>query len=244
MQQTAVTTDILSTTNYDMFAILTANRDVVPAHVRRLVVEMESRGNFTENDPILVNEHFEVIDGQHRLAAVSQLGLPVFYRVIEGVNINDARAMNILHKSWTTHDYLNSYANEGRRAYRDLKRLVETYENTPVTVILYFAYGSQNSGLGAKFRRGEFEMFDVSAAQDRLDKLTELAELTPAFNAKSMALAFLNALNVDNFDYDRLRNKVERLAQEIRPFQNVTDNLRQLENVYNDGNSVNRFRLF
>ena len=54
-----------------------------------------------------------------------------------------------------------------------------------------------------------------------------------------MAYTFLNLLNKDGFNYPRLLEAVEKHGQSLRPYTNEKDNLRQLEDIYNQGIGTN-----
>jgi len=72
---------IFYTTDYSKFNTLAGNRQVNIAHVKKL------ESSFDEEyliSPILVNEKFQIIDGQHRFEAAKNLKLPIYYYMIQG----------------------------------------------------------------------------------------------------------------------------------------------------------------
>lgn len=242
---TTVTANSQSTTNYDMFSFLDANREVIATHVARLRESIEESGNFTEVVPILVNERYQIIDGQHRFTALKELGLPVHYSVVEGTNAHTARTMNMFQRNWVPQDYLDSYAKEGKRAYVKLQQLHEEYPEIYIYSLVIYAGGVQTGGFQATFRKGEMPDFDMAEAKERLDKLVELIELNPVFSRKVMSQAFMNMVKNPNYDHARMVAKVRQLNPEILPYQGITNNLRQLEEVYNHMRTeANRTRFF
>jgi hypothetical protein len=76
------------TTKYSQFKILSDNRDVNSLHVKRLV---ESFNDMHLVCPIIVNENMEVIDGQHRLQASIETGLPIYYIQVPGYGIREVQ---------------------------------------------------------------------------------------------------------------------------------------------------------
>ena len=74
---------IKSTTDYNKFRKLNGNRPVRPNHVKRIVESMQKQllPTFIE-----VNEHYEIIDGQHRIEALKELELPVGFKGIPQVS--------------------------------------------------------------------------------------------------------------------------------------------------------------
>ena len=65
---------ILSTYEYDKFKKIKGNRKINFKNLGKIINSMSKKQLVI---PILVNEKFEVIDGQHRLQACIELGLPV-----------------------------------------------------------------------------------------------------------------------------------------------------------------------
>jgi hypothetical protein len=112
------------TNNYDQFKIMADNRNVNLLHVHRLVESFKHKHLVS---PIIVNEFLEVIDGQHRLSASKETGMPVHYIIIPGYGIDDVQILNTNQKNWTKLDYLHSYCAEGRRPYLELKKFMDDF---------------------------------------------------------------------------------------------------------------------
>ena len=238
---------VQQTENYDQFRFLDANREVNRRHVLAIQASYESNGNFTQAQPILVNERFEVIDGQHRLEAAKGLGLPVFYTVVPGLGAAEARKMNLLHKAWTPKDYLRAHVATGSRAYVLFNTLYEEFPEIPMTTLITYANNKQEAGLEAKFRKGDMrftqEMF--AKAQRNLVRLMECIEINKAFKSKPMSLALLTAINSGNYRHAKMLEKIASQGADMAVYQNVGDNIRQLENAYNwHVTPDNRVRFF
>ena len=72
---------VYTTNDYDKFSFLDANR--VTDHVNALALSFKNR--FVPN-AIICNEKLQIIDGQNRFLASKQLGLPVYYYIINGLD--------------------------------------------------------------------------------------------------------------------------------------------------------------
>ena len=62
--------------DYNIFKTLTGNRELNISHKEKL------KKSFKENyliSPIIINEKYEIIDGQHRFNAARELGYYVYY---------------------------------------------------------------------------------------------------------------------------------------------------------------------
>lgn len=96
---------VRSTTNYFQFRFIDGNRDV--KHAAKIKKSIEAVGLLI--CPILVNEKFEIIDGQGRFTACKELNLPVYYVQQNGIGIEEVRKMNSVSSNWVTGDYVHSY---------------------------------------------------------------------------------------------------------------------------------------
>lgn len=231
--------------NYDDFEFLINNRDRRHGHIENLKKAFEISGNLTQVQPILVNERMEIIDGQHRFYAAKELGLPIYYTVVPGLGINDARQMNILHKSWDLDDYAASYADGGDANYKRYLELKEDYGFSH-SIILTYINGDEKKGAQSGFRAGEFTLSpdEVLKARERLDHLTDVAEQIPMASQKEFAVALLKCMNVADYDTARMVNKLQ-YSHDIPKYASVLDYQRALEDIYNwKSTDANRTRLF
>lgn len=73
------------TKDYSIFNFLESNRAVNQNQVKKIVKSIQEKGYYPV--PILVDDNYSIIDGQHRFTAVEQLNLPVYY--IKGAFIDD-----------------------------------------------------------------------------------------------------------------------------------------------------------
>lgn len=108
---------VYRTTDYGLFKRLEGNR--VVDHSDKVVVSIKSVGYV--RSPILVNENYEVIDGQNRLMALEKLRMPVEYIIQDGIGLKECQALNIGQKNWSNEDWINSYAEKGFKPYIELK---------------------------------------------------------------------------------------------------------------------------
>ncbi len=131
---------IRKTSDYGMFKRMIGNRPVKEGHVRRLMDSMKKVGLIPE--PIIINEKFEVINGQHRLEACKRLGLPVYYAIIPGIGEKECIEMNTSIEGWKTFDYILYYDEKGIEPYVILKRLIDEHKDYNLGAILIAAAGT------------------------------------------------------------------------------------------------------
>ena len=92
---------IYETTDYAMFKALNGNRRLNIHHANRLMKSIEQESLCV---PIIINENYEVIDGQHRLYCWEKLGLPAYYVLIPGYRLPQVQRLNNNSKTWKISD--------------------------------------------------------------------------------------------------------------------------------------------
>lgn len=224
---------ILSTTDYDQFEVLGGNRNISSKHVSRLVQQIEENGNITQVSPIIVNERYEVIDGQHRLRAAEKTGVPVGYLVKPGLVVEDALQMNITSKTWTPNDYLNLYVEKGYKPYKKFAQLIEDHPWATVTILLMVISGGESSGKLKKFKLGELEDFDAAIVEERMDQIEEIAHLNPIFIQGKLIRAYLSALAIPGFSHEKFYENFKAVGGVFRAHMFWFDNVNTIIDIQN-----------
>lgn len=103
------------TINYSQFKKIEGNREVNTAHVKRLAESIAKNGYL--GAPILVSTNMEILDGQHRFAALRLLSKPIPFEVRESMTIQDIQALNAVSRTWGIMDYIKSNASLGKESY-------------------------------------------------------------------------------------------------------------------------------
>jgi len=145
---------ILHTTDYGMFENIHSNRDVDRHHLRRLTKAIQTK-NLLYLFPIVVNKSMEVVDGQHRLKVAEALGLPIFYLIDNDITKADIAMVNNNRKSWVSKNFIDFYAKEGVKEYKQLKKLLDDYQITIMAgvrlmdgnALSYFSGGTSSHNL-------------------------------------------------------------------------------------------------
>lgn len=239
----STTPKIEKTRDYNKFKMLDANRETNRGHIESLKESFNTIGNLTRTQPILVNEKLEIIDGQHRFVAASELKEEVFYVVQGGLTVNDARQINILHRTWMAEDYARSYAASGLEDYITYLTLREDYPDFGHSIILAAEY-SNSHAIFKIFREGDFKIEDLNSLREKLDLLMSLRELV-GFMTKYMGAAFLSIIGNPRYDHLRMLRKLKESPDALLRISSVEGNLRQIEELFNTGlHQNNRVRFF
>lgn len=225
-------TDQFVTEDYDLFIVLTGNRNVKETHVRHLIKQLTEQGNLIDKFPIVVNEKMEVIDGQHRLEALKRLGWPVVYEIREGLNIDQVRTINTTHQNWTWHDYATSFAELGNENYVRFLNLYKHFGYS-YSVISYYCESGANRRRGSHFYQGELILKDQKKAFDLLEQYRQVSEAAE-HHTREFAYAMKDCMLAPGYDQKRMVEKMEKYGiSRLKPLRGKTDYQRVIEDIYN-----------
>lgn len=226
--------EIKSTRKYDMFKELKGNREVSPTRVNKIIDSINSVGYITS--PIIVNENYEVIDGQGRLKALQFLKLPVEYIVHKGAGIEQCLSMNINQSNWTIRDYIKSYADRGNQSYIYLQSLIDEYKTISVLAVIMATQGGTSKVTGRVYHGAlEITEYDYNKAKERLDYLIEVVSYFRFKNgAKSyLEYAILICQQIESINLNRLKERLKEDSSIMRRWNSIATCMQSIEEVYN-----------
>jgi hypothetical protein len=119
-----VSNQVHTTTDYARFVILAGNRKPNDIHVKRLSNSFKKNYLFS---PILINEKWQIIDGQHRFLAAKELGLPIYYIIVPGYGLNEVQILNTNSSNWKKEDYLKAYCDLGVENYLKMNQFMQEF---------------------------------------------------------------------------------------------------------------------
>lgn len=246
-----IVSSVFKTTDYNKFVKIAANREV--DHVSHIKKSME--GRFVPS-PIVVNEKMEVIDGQNRLEASKELGLPVYYCVFEGLGIEDVRAMNQASKNWNKKDYIDSYASEGKEDYVLFQKFKDLYPDFTTSVDEFllrlaltndrFSDGRHRLAYDA-VKRGSFQIKDFQRSCEVADMVMAYKGLDnnrhPIYKRKEFACAIIKLARLPEFDNEEVIRKIKQYPRSFVPCRNTEDYIRMIEEIVNYRRRTNKIRF-
>lgn len=236
------TNTIYSTQDYGKFSSIGGNRHVLKSHVNTIVDAIKTN-NLLSSSPILVNEKMQVIDGQHRLAAAKELGVPVFYIIHPGLVLKDVQAINSNKKNWKVEDYAQSYASIGNPHYIEYIRFRDKYKigHKESVLLLTCKHGANNYKAGGTmdFKNGKFIVPNISLAHERARKLFGYEKYYQGFRRRCFIYAVFKLLNNKEYDHDIMMKKLQYQSTRLVDCVSVDDYLLLLENIYNYKNRKN-----
>lgn len=230
---------IYSTSDYSIFKRLEGNRQVLDYRKNTIIQSIKDRGWI--RNPIVVNEKYQIIDGQGREEALEELKMPVEFVIAEGANINDCIALNIRQSNWKLIDYIKCYADIGNKTYQLLYSIINKYKdklNVETILNVSSKYtGSDNKNSGKRVHHGTF----VFITDDR-ERLTELLDYTAEVSkiigigrgrirtwSSAIKFAFLS----DSINHMLLLEKLQKYSAQIVASTTVPQALTCFEKIYN-----------
>ena len=232
-------TQVRYTTDYSKFKIMEDNRDVDDKHVAELVVNIRKRGQL---QPILINEKWQVLDGQGRLKACKLLDIPVMYLLSYKTTIKDVILINTTQKSWGSLDYLKSFSHENHwnhSEYRKLAKFIRDYLLKFDICIFLLAGKFLNSSSGKdikEFKSGNFKVDDLERAERQASRLIKIKAFAPQLvKVGKFVRAFFTIANCDDFSYTIAYKQLEKNLGMFERCTNQEDWNKTMVKAYNNG---------
>lgn len=215
--------NILSTKDYDKFTFKDGNRKINNRNYFKLLESMREKQLII---PILVNERFEIIDGQHRFQAAKELKLPIYYFVVDGYGSEEMKRANLVSSNWTKNDFLNMFLADGEENYEVVKEIMDTYD-VPVSLIIkvFAAMQGKNQKLVSKqFEEGNFDLKNVDNVKDFFASLEDFSFFKP-YKTLQFSRAFLKLYMQPQYDHSIMQQRIEKRANFLTKKNTVDDYL-------------------
>lgn len=238
---------VYKTNDLGMFNQIKGNRPPNPQHIRRLCDSIKTHGIL--QNPIIVNEKMDVIDGQHRLMAAKEANSSVYYIVVSGYKLDEVQILNLNQKNWTKKDFMEGYANMGIEPYvklRNFTRRNKEFNITDCVAMCQNSNSASSSSITQKYRyedkimnqkevfeEGTWKGKDFDLAQEFADKLKMVKPYYKGFNRSVFISAMLGMFKNENFDFLEFLNKLRLQPQKLDDCSNVTQYRLLIEDIYN-----------
>ena len=215
-----------TTTDYFLFTPIEGNRNKNLMHINRLKKSMMENYLFTV---IIVNENYEIIDGQHRFDVIQELKLPLNYIVCEGYGLNEVHILNQNSKTWNSDDYLAGYCSLGYKDYIQYAHFKEKY-NLGHHETLMLLSGDHDV---PAFYKGEFKVRSIKFAEEVIQKVLKLSPYYDGIRRRSFIFAMAGMLKNENFDFQEFLQKVKIQPTALKDCTNVNTYKALIEEIYN-----------
>lgn len=236
-----------SSKDYTKFRKLIGNRKPVEDNIKRLMASMSKKQLASIG---IVNERFEVIDGQNRLEACSRLQIPFNFIIMKNYGIEEVHTLNTNMKNWTNEDYIRQFAQRfehGESEFQDYFKLVEFIDHHDLKVnmaLLLMEDGLKSGSL--PLRDG---LFTIKTTHEKMiENLLELKDLENELGYKITTQAFWQTYiltkRIEGFDSDKFLLKIKRCKQELEDCRDTPPLLATVfEEAYNTRNRGEQFSI-
>lgn len=231
-----------STINYFQFKRINSNRPLDKKHVNELVAEIKKE-NLLHLFPILVNNQFEVIDGQHRLAAAEQLGLYIHFKVDGNIGKDHIARVNRFAKNWGINDYINYWTTEGAAGFDKLSSFMLDNPLIPPSTVISMISGDM---VGRDIKSMKSGTLDIAGYDNALIIATMLKEYAGIINhayERNFILAVIKCFKTEGYDHTEMRRQLETQSRSLVRCINVKQYVELFSEIYNRNKSKNTLRF-
>lgn len=222
---------VFMTNDYNAFSNIDGNRDINQLHIKRLKESMETK---YISVPIIVNEKFQIIDGQHRFYSAKELNKPIYYIEVDGLGLMDVHRLNSNTKDWNADSFLNGYCKLGKKQYLLYKDFKERFGfgHNEIQALL-----SNKTRMGGHkiqdFKDGNFVIVDLNQATRNAEKITMCSKYYDGYKRRSFVYAMLDLFARDDYNHLEFLNKLSFQSVKLQDCTTVDQYLILIEEIYN-----------
>lgn len=220
-----------TTKDYFLFKPIEGNRNKNIIHLSRLKKSISENYLFTV---IIVNEKYEIIDGQHRFECVKELKLPLHYIVCKGYGLNEVHVLNQNSKTWNADDYLTGYCNLENKNYLQYKKFKEKYQlghNECMAMLTGVNTGGGN--IFEDFKNGNFKITHLEEAEHRAEKIWLFKDIYDGFKRRAFVYAMLYLFDKPQFEFTEFLQKVKNQPSALTDCNDSKQYVSLIEEIYN-----------
>ena len=235
---------VYKTNDLSIFKEISGNRVPNPQHVKRLTSSINVNGMLC--NPILVNQDYKVIDGQHRLLASKEAKSHIYFIILDGYNLNEVHTLNLNQKNWTKKDFMDGYSDMGIESYIKLREFINLNQDfTFGDCIAMCANISTAGNFNDRVRNGKAqnveEIFvngtwkgkDFNLGQEWAEKLRLIKPYYTGYNKSTFVGTMIVLFNNPAFDYSEFMHKVRIQPKALVDCANRQQQRLLIEEIYN-----------
>lgn len=225
------------TTDYTIFKSRDDNRNIDEAQVQKIMGKIKKL-NLCHAKPMLVNEHMEVIDGQHQLEACKRMKIEVYYVVVDFKGKSDEAMIDIntINKHWILDDYIKHYASKSGSQFDSYRFLKKFHEQNPqfsssvcATIITNTGNGYQKQLRNGTFKPGKSDPYEV------VSMLKQYKEIMPFAYKINFIRAFLSIIRSNEYNHELHYPKMEKHSRSCREQATTVNYIDMFEEYINKG---------
>jgi hypothetical protein len=228
------TNRVYQTTEYSKFKFRDDNRTINPNHVKNISRKMKSNGWFS-GSYVIVNNKFEIIDGQHRVKAAMLANVPINYIMEKNTGFESIRNLNSNQKNWNMGDHIHGYVAENNSHYVNLYKFMNEFPELKITECMMLCKNQYVAIPRNTFEGGEFTVNDMDIARKWGNHIMELKKYFPkGYNRSIFVRALVRILSKKpNFIFEEFIHKVKLRPTSLVPCGTTEQYVELIETIYN-----------
>jgi len=227
--------EINHTTNYNLFTKIIGNREINQQNIQRIQESVEVIGMHT---PMMVNNNYGIIDGQHRLQVAKQLKIPISYYINSDFKEENIHELQVS-KKWTALDFAERNASKGDKECLDALQIaqdwyIESKTKFSKTNILTLLSCSKCNQITSALKNNTYKTNIASACRVYNCIKILSTNKNKKFNSYSASISrILKSINsvVKGLDY-KIIEKINK-KHYLEHYSTNTDQTRYLIDLYN-----------
>jgi hypothetical protein len=228
--------EILTTFDYDKFSVLAANRGINQFHVDKIAESMLKKQLVC---PILVNEKYEIIDGQHRYFACMKSKLPIYYVMADGYGYKEVMTLNIRQKNWSILDFFKHYLELKYPEYIKLDNLAAEF-NIGALAILRFTgiKGGENGGYlfsSMSIKEGNLKVTNEKRLVGLLNLYSEIKDYWDFSHVSAFQIALRRVEGNKNFNLKQFKEQCHKHHEILKKRHDEKLACMEFQKLYNFG---------
>lgn len=235
--------EIKKTSEYEIFSFLGGNRQPNEVHLQRLIRAFKQKYLIS---PISVNEKMEIIDGQHRFLAAQELGLPVYYFVVDGYGLNEVHILNTNNVVWKKQDYMDGYCDLGYPEYLKMRGFMEEFPTLGFKaceiLLTNNSGGASNTatftagatrGRIRSFEDGALKIPDISLSRKHAKQILEIGTIYDGYNRSVFVAAMVQIFNHTEYEHSVFMKRLRANPSSLVHCANAVQYRDLVEDIYN-----------
>ena len=237
---------VYKTNRYELFKELQGNRPLNPQHIERLVDSIKNNGMLI--NPILVNENFEIIDGQHRFQGAVKAKKPLYIQFVFDYNLDKVHTLNLNQSNWTSKDYMYGYAAMGLEDYVLLKEFYEEQEVFTLTDCISMCSNvtsgaqftvaenyrkNKRANATQTFNEGTWKVKNLEKANEYAKNLKEIGKYFEGYNKTSFVGTMIGMYKKPHFSHEEFIKNLSRKSHMLHIAPTREQYKVMVEDIYN-----------
>jgi len=221
--------EILKTYDYELFDIMNTNREINWKKVNDIVNNFDDK--ISKATPIIVNDKYEIIDGQHRYHVCEQLGKPIYFMKFNGLDVTHSIEMNKRKSDWIAMDFIQSFA---KRGYREYQYLLNFMESRKLTIKATLLLSHRNGGeMYEAIRNGNYSNDKKHIGETNYRKIKQFKPYFQHWENAYFISAFVRINRKENYDHNYMIEKMEFCRDLLYRTHTIEHYTEMLVNIYN-----------